>query len=172
VIGELKGFRVDSIKVRLRAIATRCRETGSRAHARFAASRAGIRWAALAPRTQRIAAAGGAGVLVLVILGALVLGPLSAHGAGGSSSHSSSAPGIAAASGSSAASASASVGPTATVGPPRAAAVLATIACDADWTTPVVSAGRMYVSCSNGTQVIAIDLATDKVAKTYKIGSP
>ena len=151
----------------------RVQEFVTRARVRFAASRAGIRWTALPPRTHRLIAGGGAGVLVLVIVAGLVLGPLSGHRSGGSTA----TPGVAAVSSKSAVasaspSALASGSATATVGPPRIAAVLNTIACAADWTTPVVSSGRLYVSCSKGTQVVAIDLATDTLAKTYKVNNP
>jgi hypothetical protein len=135
----------------------------------------------LPPRTQRIAAGAGAGGLVIVILAALVLGPLSAHGASDSSNHSGGAPGIAAASPSSSASASASASGltfgTASPTPrtpddgvsPRVPDVLAKINCTPDPTAPVSSGGRFYVSCDDGARVIAIDLATDTIAQAYTL---
>ena len=159
---------------------------------RWAASRAGIQWAALPPRTQRIAAGEGACVLVLVMIAALVFGPLSSHGPSGSAS-----PGVAVAFGSEAASesawpsesASASVAgltfgsnvpatPTPSPTPwtpddgvsPRQPDTLVKISdCLPDTTEPVSSGGRLYVSCNKGSKVIAIDLATDKVAKIYSL---
>jgi hypothetical protein len=50
--------------------------------------------------------------------------------------------------------------------------VLAAIACQTDSTYPVTSGGRLYVSCNKGSTVIAIDLATDKVAQTYQVNNP
>jgi hypothetical protein len=131
---------------------------------------------------QKTAAGAGAGALVLILVAGLVPGPLSSHGSNGpigprpriaaaseSAAVSSSASVAASAAQSVAASASASQ--SATVGPPQIAEVLSTVSCDPDW-TQVTADGRLYVSCSDGAQIIAIDLATDEVARTYKVTRP
>jgi hypothetical protein len=161
---------VDSFRVHLTAV-----------RARVAASGLGIKWAALPVRTRRMAAGGGAGVLVLVVLAGLVLGPLSSHGANGPAA--TGTPGIAtaSASASSIASASMSASELASASPtpqgsddgvsPRVPAVLASVAgCSPDQT--VTSGGRLYVSCGFGSKVVAIDLATDAVAQTYALNNP
>jgi len=150
------------------------REFVVRARARFAASRAGIKWAALPQRTQRLIAGGSAGVLVLLLVAGLVLGPLSGHGSG-TSGGAAGTPGVAAASNTEASnSAAASASPAANA-TPVAAKVLASVDCG-DGTSPKVAAGRLYVLCDdddensvNPTKAIAIDLATGKVVKNYKL---
>jgi hypothetical protein len=160
---------VDSFKLRLAAIS-----------ARIAASGLGTKWAALPMRTQRMAEGGGAAVLVLVLLAGLVLGPLSSHSANGPAA--TGTPGIAAESASASSIGSASTSGSALQstsptpqGPddgvsPRVPAVLAKVAdCSPDRTWPVTSGGRLYVSCGNGSKVVAIDLKTDAVAQTYAL---
>jgi cell division septation protein DedD len=129
------------------------------------------------PRTQRIAAGAGAAGLVLVIVAGLLVG-LSVRGSNGGSGR----PGIAGASASVGSSSSGltfgtTALPTVSSTPKtpddgvsdRVPDTLATIDCSADPTAPVVSGGRLYVSCSGGATVLAIDLATDTVAQTYAI---
>jgi hypothetical protein len=138
-----------------------------RARARFAASRAGIKLAALPPRTQRLIAGGGAAALVLVLVAGLVLGPLFGHGAGGKGA---SAATSAVAVASSSESPTASASPTANAGPIDAK-VLATVDC-VGGKSPVVYGGRLYVICDDGpdsTKAIAIDLASGKVVKNYEL---
>jgi hypothetical protein len=162
---------MERFKVNARELANRAWARLAALRARFAASRAGIKWAALPPRTQRLVAGGGAGVLALVLVAGLVLGPLSGHGAG-SQGGSAGTPGVAAVSPSESAVASASPVANAT---PVAAKVLATVDCG-DGTSPAVAGGRLYVLCDdddensvNSTKAIAIDLASGNVVKNYKL---
>jgi hypothetical protein len=153
----------------------RVRFAASKVGTRWATSRAGIGWAALPPRTKRIAAGECACVLILVIIAGLVFGPFSGHRANGPVA----TPAIAAASAplpsetdSSSALPDTSSAPSATVDfSPRAPNVLASIRdCSPDAApTPVTSGGRLYVSCDAWTKIVAIDLATDTVAKIYTI---
>ena len=168
----------------MRAVATRCRGVVGRVKGRVVPSGPSARWAAIAPRTQGIVIGAGSCGLVFAILGALLLGPLSGHGASGPAA----TPRIAAASPSAtpaaAASGSASVSPSASSSAsprpqgsddgvsPRVPSVLATVDCKPDYTPPVSSGGRLYVSCSAGVKVVAIDLATDKIAQTYLLNGP
>jgi hypothetical protein len=143
-----------------------------------ATTRAGRKWAGLTPRSQRAIAAAGAAGLVLLMVGGLALGAM--VGSPEARAPASSSPWIAEVATPSTASAS----PTQTASlsesarPSEAASaspsgVLASVDCVA--VGPAATAdGRLYVACGLGTEasVIAIDLATDKVVETYPITRP
>jgi len=158
--------------VRMRALWARSRELLKRARARWAASRLGLRWAALPRRSQRVIAGGGAGVLVLVLVAGLVLGPLSPP----TLSRAVNSPSLALAPATASASVLVASMPSATTtlespGDGFAPSVLARPGyCTPDSEPePVASGGRLYVSCDSWTKIVAVDLATDTVAKIYTL---
>jgi len=146
----------------------RARATAGAWLQRVSASMAGRKWASLSTRSQRIVGAGGAAALVLTLVAgmAFVAGAVSPQGAIATAS-----PQIAIASASPSPVASPSSTASSAPTPPSDSAVIASVDCSADGPTATAD-GVLYVSCggmAGKPTIIAIDLATDKVVKTYTL---
>jgi hypothetical protein len=142
------------------------------------ATRAGRKWAELTPRSQRILVTAGAAGLALIMVAGLVLGVES----GSPATRTSESPGPRVAEATESQSGSAS--PVDSALPPAPSAsenqtsygdpsILASVGCAANRAT-ASAGGRLYVACGFGAAatVVAIDLATDVVARTYEISRP
>jgi hypothetical protein len=180
--------------LRTRATASRVGRAWGQMRARAVASRAGQRWAAMSRTQHRVIGAAGAMGVVLVIVAATLMGPLSGGGQGPGAGSSSSA----------IAAASPSVGSPTPVGSPtwtpwaagsqtkasgwapnspvvawsspgsgsyRRPIVLAALDCPDPNSNPVASGGYLYIFCGES-EVRAFDLATNALIQTYPVQFP